>query len=68
MSLTKLYFSSVLVVFFVLLEIFCFLIKSESSHNGSKIRPGPFPFIPLATPRGLNIYPTPEVHFAVPLC
>ena len=26
-------------------------LNSESSRNGSKVRRGPFPFIPLATPR-----------------
>ena len=29
-----------------------FLLNSESSRNGSKVSLGPFPFIPLATPRG----------------
>ena len=44
--------SSVLVVYLFNSDIFCFLLNSESSRNGSKVRRGPFPFIPLATPRG----------------
>ena len=28
-------------------DIFCFLLNFESSRNGSKVRRGPFPFIPL---------------------
>ena len=44
--------SSVLVVYMFNSDIFCFLLNSESSRNGSKVRRGPFPFIPLATPRG----------------
>ena len=34
---------------FVQLGNFLLFINSESSRNGSKIRRGPFPFIPLAT-------------------
>ena len=41
--------SSVLVVYMFNSDIFCFLLNSESSRNGSKVRRGPFPFIPLAT-------------------
>ena len=44
--------SSVLVVYLFNSDIFCFLVNSGSSHNGSMVRRGPFPFIPLATPRG----------------
>ena len=36
-------------VYYVQLRLFCFLLNSESSRNGSKVRRGPFPFIPLAT-------------------
>ena len=41
--------SSVLVVYMFNSDIFCFLLNFESSRNGSKVRRGPFPFIPLAT-------------------
>ena len=37
---------------FVQLGHFLLSYNSESSRNGSKVRRGPFPFIPLATPRG----------------
>ena len=54
--------SNVLVVYLFYSDIFCFLIKSESSRNGSRVRPVPLPFIPLATPRGPELHPTPEVQ------
>ena len=41
---------SVLIGFFC-----CFLIESESSCNGSNVRRISFPFIPLATPRGMKL-------------
>ena len=43
-SLVYICVSSVLVVYFFNPDIFCFLINSESSHNGSKVRRGPFLF------------------------
>ena len=53
---------------FVLLAFFCFVIKSESIRNGSKLRPVPLPFIPLATLEAPKLHLTPEVHFVVPMC
>ena len=44
--------SIVLVVYMFNSDFFCFLLNSENSRNGSKVRRGPFHFIPLATPRG----------------
>ena len=51
---------------FVRLRIFvCFVIKSDGIHIGSKVRPVPLPFIPLATyPRG----PEAPSHTGSPLC
>ena len=59
--------SSVLVVYLFNSDMFCFLLNSESSRNGSKVRRGPFPFIPVASPRGRSSILHPEVHCAVPL-
>ena len=46
-------------------NFFCFVIKSESIRNGSKVRPVPLPFIPLATLEVPKLHRTPEIHFAV---
>ena len=54
-------------VFVLLRNFFCFVIKSESIRNGSKVRPVPLPFIPLATLEVPKLHPTPEIHFAVPM-
>ena len=50
------------------LGIFLFLIQSESSHNGSKVRRGPFPFIPdLLLDRGPKLHSTPVVQYGAPM-
>ena len=60
--------SNVMVVYVFYLGVFLLSYrKSESSQNGSRVRPVPFPFIPLATPRGPMLHPTTEVYFAI-LC
>ena len=49
----------------VFVQLRHFLLSSESSRNGSKVRRGPFPFIPIV--QRLKLHPTSEVHCAVPL-